>query len=358
MKENNTSITVIGAGTWGTTLTIMLAEKGYNINLWVRSESVYKDILINRTNKKYTFENKIPENVRPYLKNENEHEKKTHTEKKDYPGKRPLFKSNIILFAVPSHALRNIIRFFYNQLSQYENEIKAVVNAAKGFEVDTDLRLSEVLSEELPASLKEKIAVLSGPNIAIEILQKLPSVSVISSLNRNILNYLQLVFSNDYFRVYTNRDLRGVEVSAAVKNIIAIAAGISDGLGYGTNTKSSLITRGLYELSKIGSFIGADLKTFSGVAGMGDLITTCISNKSRNRMVGERLAGGEKIDNIIKSMHMVAEGVNTTKSVYNIAKKNKIDLPITEAVYNIIYLGADPLDSVKNLMSRKFKSEV
>ena len=167
-----------------------------------------------------------------------------------------------------------------------------------------------------------------------------------------------MIFSNDYLRIYTNTDIIGVEISAAVKNIIAIAAGVSDGLGYGTNSKASLITRGLYELSKFGSFMGANLNTFPGVAGMGDLITTCVSRNSRNRMVGERLAKGETIEKIKDSMHMVAEGINTTKAVYSIALDKKIDLPITEAVYDIIYRRTDPHKAVKKLMSRKFKSEV
>jgi glycerol-3-phosphate dehydrogenase (NAD(P)+) len=192
----------------------------------------------------------------------------------------------------------------------------------------------------------------------MEILKKLPSVSTVSSSNEEILNFLQKVFTNEYFRVYTNSDLAGVEICAAVKNIIAIAAGISDGLGYGSNTKASLITRGLHELSKVGLLMGARPETFSGIAGMGDLITTCISPSSRNRMVGERLAKGESMDEIKERMYMVAEGINTTKVLFEISVKKKIDLPITESVYNIIYRGLKPEDSVKQLMSRKFKSEV
>ena len=321
----------------------MLAEKQYNINLWIRSRDVFEDIRNNRTNKKYTFDYHIPENVRIFFKDKND----------------GLFSvSDIVVFVVPSHALRSIIRFFHSGLESNSSKIKAVVNAAKGLELNTNKRLSEVMLEELPEKLKNKIAVLSGPNIAVELLQKLPGVSVISSLNAAILNYLQLIFSNDYLRTYTNTDITGVEIGAAVKNIIAIAAGVSDGLGYGTNTKASLITRGLYELSKFGSFMGANLNTFSGVAGMGDLITTCISRNSRNRMVGERLAQGESIKEIKESMHMVAEGINTTKAVHSIAGDKKIDLPITEAVYSIIYDGSDPMEAVKKLMSRKFKSEV
>lgn len=343
LSGKNTSITVIGAGTWGTTITIMLAEKGFDLKLWVRSEDVFKDINNNRRNRKYTFDHHIPENVRVFLKDKTDE----------------LFtRSEIVIFAVPSHVLREIIMRFYKHLDSSENDILAVVNAAKGLELNTNKRLSEVMAEELPAKLKNKISVLSGPNIAVELLQKLPGVSVISSPNSSLLSYLQMIFSNEYFRIYTNTDIAGVEIGAAVKNIIAIAAGVSDGLGYGTNTKASLITRGLYELSKLGSFMGSNLKTISGVAGMGDLITTCISKNSRNRMVGERLAKGESIMKIMKSMHMVAEGINTTKAVHSIALDKKIDLPITEAVYSIIYRGSDPHEAVKKLMARKFKSEV
>ncbi len=341
--KNQTQITVIGAGTWGTTLASIYAEKGYKINLWVRSKEVYDEILNNRVNSKYTGSNLIPGNVKPFFKDNIEE----------------LFKnSEIVIFAVPSHALRDIIKFFFYELNKNSRKIKAVVNTAKGLEIETNKRLSVVMEETLPESLSKKIVVLSGPNIAHEILKKLPSVSVISSLNKNLLKYLQPIFSTDFFRVYINSDIIGVEISAAVKNIIAIAAGISDGLGYKANTKASLITRGLYELSKAGVFFGANQQTIFGAAGLGDLITTCISKNSRNRMVGERIAKGESIEEIQKSMYMVAEGINTTKSLYTIAKANNLELPITESVYNIIYKGLEPIKSVKNLMSRKFKSEI
>ena len=342
-KINNIKITIVGAGMWGTTLAILLGNKGYNLKLWVRSKEVYDDISVNRINSKYTDNYTIPQNVIPFLGN----------------NKRDIFKnSDIIIFAVPSHALREIINFFFDELNKNGKQIKAVVNAAKGLEIKTNKRLSEVLSETLPENLKEKIAVLSGPNIAVEILKSLPSVSVIASQDNKILDYLQPVFSTEFFRIYINTDLIGVEIGAAVKNIIAIAAGISDGLGFGSNSKASLIARGLYELSKVGVFFGANAKTLFGAAGLGDLITTCISQNSRNRMVGERLAKGESINVIQKNMYMVAEGINTTKCVYNIAKKHNLDLPITDSIYNIIYEGLQPFQSVKNLMSRKFKAEI
>ncbi len=338
-----TRVAIIGAGTWGTTLAIMLAEKTCDINLWARSREVYNDIKENRTNKKYTSGHKIPDNLTVFLGDD---------------IAEILKDIDVVLFAVPSHVLRGIVTFFYQSLSENSGSIRAVVNAAKGLEIGSNLRLSEVLKETLPEKLQDKIAVLSGPNIANEILNRLPGVSVVSSSNEDILDYLQPIFSTQYFRIYTNTDTAGVEVGAAVKNVIAIAAGISDGLGYGSNTKASLITRGLFELSKVGKIYGANPNTFAGVAGMGDMITTCISSHSRNRFVGQQLAVGENIDTIKRNLQMVAEGINTVKALYDIAKNTKLDLPITEAVYKIIYCNADPKESVRGLMSRKFKSEV
>ena len=183
-------------------------------------------------------------------------------------------------------------------------------------------------------------------------------MSVAASNNKETLKYIQPIISTDKFRVYTNSDIIGVEIGGAVKNIIAIAAGISDGMGYKANTKASLITRGLYELAKLGTRLGANPLTFSGAAGMGDLIATCISKNSRNRCVGERIASGDSIGKILKNMYMVAEGVNTTRAVYDISRKMDIDVPITECVYEIIYKDLSPVESVNKLMKRKFKSEV
>ncbi|MCL5073403.1 MAG: NAD(P)-dependent glycerol-3-phosphate dehydrogenase [Actinobacteria bacterium] len=338
MKIN---ISIIGAGSWGTTLAIMLAQKGYGIKLWARSKSTLKEIKENRTNFKYTGNILIPENVTGV-----------------FESSELFINSELIILALPSHAIRAIILNFRKDLLKNSRSIKAIINVAKGLETGTNLRLTEVIRECIPQRLSNKIAVLSGPNIATEIVNKLPSVSVISSTNKELLKYLQNVFFTDYFRVYTNEDIVGVEIAGAVKNIIAIAAGISDGLGYGANAKASLITRGLYELSKIGKFFGANLQTFSGAAGMGDLIATCISKDSRNRNVGERLARGESINNIIESMYMIAEGINTTKAIHEIAKINKLEAPITEIVYKIIYKGLNPASSVNQLMTRKFRSEV
>jgi len=237
------NITVIGAGSWGTTFSVMLARKGYRINLWTRRDVTYNEIKNSRRNTGYTGGLYIHENVIPFTGGKNE------------PG-----SPEIIVFAVPSHVLRETIIRFNNYLKENIKNIKCVLNLAKGLEIGTNLRLSMTMEECLPENLKSKICVLSGPNIASEIAMGLPGVSVIASNNKEVLKYMQPILSSDKFRIYTNNDVIGVEIGGAVKNIIAIAAGISDGLGYGANTKASLITRGLHELTKLGVKLGANLK--------------------------------------------------------------------------------------------------
>lgn len=341
MKEGKIKITVIGAGSWGTTLSVMLAKEGNNIDLWTHKETTYNEILSCRKNSKYTKELLIPDNVKPFIIKDTGFDANT----------------KIIIFAVPSYALREVAGDFYKYIEPFDS-IRCILNVAKGFETGTNLRLSEVLKQSLPPDFKKKTCSLSGPNIAFEVAGNLPSVSVIASKNREILKFLQPVLSTKAFRIYTNEDIVGVEIGGAVKNIIAIASGISDGLGYGANTKASLVTRGLYELSKFGIRMGANPLTFSGAAGMGDLIATCISSHSRNRCVGERIGRGELVEDITKSMYMVAEGIDTTRAVYEIAKKHGIEVPITECVYEIIYNNLSPEKSVEKLMNRKTKSEI
>ncbi|MGM0367805.1 MAG: NAD(P)H-dependent glycerol-3-phosphate dehydrogenase [Actinomycetota bacterium] len=339
-KKNSFRIIIIGAGSWGTTLAVLLAEKGYSIDIWTRSKDVFKDIKANRKNIKYTKDLSIPLNVTPFR------EKKFR-----FDNQRIL-----VIFAVPSHALREVLKIFKQSLEN--NKVEAIVNVAKGFEAGTNLRLSEVMVECLHEKLRDRIGVLSGPNISSEIAKKLPSVSAISSTNLELLKYIQPILSTDYFRVYTNRDMFGVEIGGSVKNIIAIAAGISDGLGYGTNTKASLVTRGLSEMTRFGLKLGAKPQTFAGISGMGDLITTCFSRHSRNRNFGEKIGRGNKPKEIMKDMYMVAEGINTSKSVFEISENIYVEMPITECVYDIIYNDMEPMVSVKKLMTRKFKSEV
>lgn len=341
MKE----ILVIGSGSWGTTIALMLAQKGYRIDIWSFEEAVEEELNRHGTNKKYTGEYFFPtDSIYAF-----------GTDKTDEAADR--IKPCLVIFAVPSQFIRSVALKLNDFIAKSCKNAFAVVSAAKGIEKETNLRISQILKELLPDYLKDKIAALSGPNISSEILKKLPSVSIISSENEGILSTLQKIFSSDYFRVYTNKDITGVELCGALKNIIAIAAGISDGLGYGSNTKASLITRGLFELEKFGRNYGAKSRTFAGIAGMGDLITTCISCASRNRLVGERLAKGESIDSIKNSMSMVAEGIETTEAVYDMSEKLKIELPIIKCVYDIIYKNENVIKSVELLMGRSFKSE-
>jgi len=342
MKEKKIRITVIGAGSWGTTLSVVLAKEGNDIDLWTHREATCNEILTYRRNSKYTGELRIPDNIRPFIV-------------KDAGFKTD---TSIVILAIPSHALREVVKEFYKYLEAASDSVKCILNLAKGFETGTNLRLSEVLEQSMPPALKKKLCSLSGPNLAVEVAGNLPSVSVIASKDKEILKFLQPVLSTKAFRIYTNEDVIGVEIGGAIKNIIAIASGISDGLGYGANTKASLVTRGLYELSKFGAKMGADPLTFSGAAGMGDLMATCFSSHSRNRGVGERLGRGEALSDIIKSMYMVAEGIGTTRAVYELAGEHNIEVPITECVYEIIYNNLSPEKSVEKLMNRKFKPEI
>lgn len=340
MKDAASNILIIGAGSWGTTLAAVLGQKGHHVWLWARNIETLNSILKEGKNKKYTADLVLPSTVQAF-----------HS-LADLPS-----GLGIVIFAVPSHALRSTVQVFLPVLKT-QKMLQAIVNAAKGLEVDTNLRLSEVLSQTLPLALKNKIAVLSGPNISSEIAKKLPSVSTIASSNQKVMQWLQPRLSTDYFRVYTNKDLVGVEIGGAVKNIIAIAAGISDGLGFGTNTKASLVTRGLYEITRLGVKMGARSQTFSGISGMGDLITTCFSPHSRNRLFGQEIAQGANPQNLNQQMFMVAEGFNTTKAVFNLSQQLGLEMPIAFCTYDILYNNSPPRDSVFKLMNRKFKPEI
>ena len=338
-------ILIIGSGSWGTTLALMLSQKGHKIYVWSFEDAVINEINKYGTNKKYIGDNVFPAGLIHAFGF-------TETDKLI-----SVIKPSLVIFAVPTQFLRYVVLNLKDFITSFCGSIIAVINVAKGIEQTSNLRISQILKEVLPYSFKNKIAALSGPNISSEILKKLPSVSTIASENKEILKKLQKIFSNDYFRVYTNNDIVGVEFCGALKNIIAIAAGISDGMGYGSNTKASLITRGLSELERFGRHYGAKSRTFSGIAGMGDLITTCISSASRNRLVGERLAKGEDLASIKASMNMVAEGIETAKAVYEMSQKLKIELPIIKCVYGIIYKKEDVAKSVNYLMKRNFKAE-
>jgi glycerol-3-phosphate dehydrogenase (NAD(P)+) len=260
----------------------------------------------------------------------------------------------ILLLALPSHAVREVA----GKLCRTKLDGPIIVNLAKGIENDTMCRMSEVLVQELPEGVHKGITTLSGPSHAEEVAKSIPTSVVVAGFEEETAKTIQTVFMNRYFRVYTNSDLVGVELGGSLKNVIAIASGICDGLKLGDNTKGALLTRGLAEMMRLGEKMGAKAETFSGLSGMGDLITTCMSSYSRNRWVGERIGKGESLKQILKQMVMVAEGVKTARSVYQLAQKHQVAMPITEQVYKILFEDKNPKQALLDLMSRNPKSEI
>ncbi|MFN3966871.1 MAG: NAD(P)H-dependent glycerol-3-phosphate dehydrogenase [Endomicrobiia bacterium] len=339
--EEKLNISILGAGAWGLTLGVLLAEKKHNITLWEISEERSKLL-----NKKGTvsipgiepFKIKIPSSVKVTSKIEETIDKKT----------------NLIILAIPSQFALQTIKKIKKFISEKNKCI--LISVIKGFQTNTLKRITEAVIEEIP-QLKDKVCVLSGPSFAIEVAKKLPTAVVVASKNKNISEFVQKIFFTEYFRVYTHEDIAGVELGGALKNIFAIACGISDGLGFGDNTKSALITRGLKEMVLLGKKLGGEEKTFFGLSGLGDLIATCFSKHSRNRMLGEIIGKGEKPEIALKRIHSTSEGYRTTKAAYFLGKKFNLDLPIINEVYSVIYKNKKPEDAVKSLMLREAKPE-
>lgn len=333
MRKPN--IVVLGDGGWGTTLAIILDKKGYKVTLWGAFEDYVAHLHKNRINTRFLPDVKIPKTI-----------KITHKLSEVDKDK------DIVIIAVPSQYLRPVLRRIKKLNTYPKNAV--YVSVTKGIEVGTLKMMSEVISDELG---KVKIAVLSGPTIAREIVNGIPTTAVVACKNTNLRKNLQDVFMTDRFRIYTNSDIAGVELGGSLKNVIAIACGISDGLRFGTNTKAALLARGLAEISRLGKAVGAKKETFSGISGLGDLVTTCISLYSRNRFVGEEIGKGKTLKKINSEMQMVAEGVPTTKSAYNLSLRYKVDMPIVREVYNVLYKNKSPMKAVVDLMKRKKKEE-
>ncbi|MGB9843702.1 MAG: NAD(P)H-dependent glycerol-3-phosphate dehydrogenase [Caldisericia bacterium] len=325
------NIAVIGGGGWGTALALHLFRNKNNITLWLHSEETLKIVEKNRENIYYLPGFLLPNEIK--LTNN---------------LKEAIFNVEIVILVVPSQHLRDVIK----DLSSEDARNKLFLIASKGLEIKSGKRMSEVFKEELKSV---DFAVLSGPNFSKEVALRIPTSSVVASYDEKISNTFQRLLTNDYFRVYTSIDIIGVEFGGSMKNCLAIAAGISDGLGYGSNTKASLITRGLKEMIRVGKKHGANEETFYGISGIGDLVATSFSNLSRNRWLGEMIGKGIKFKYILDSTRQVIEGVYTTKVIY---ENNKdLYLPIINEVYNILYENTDPILSVKNLMIRELKSE-
>ena len=327
-------ISVIGMGSWGTTLAILLSDKGYTIVGWEWMRDRALEMQKTRENPFFLKGCHFPANL---------HVTNDLCDAVD--------QSPIIIIAVPSHVVRKII-------SQCKGILldKKIVNVAKGIENETMLRMSEVIHDESGLSY-DSIATLSGPTHSEEVSKKLPATIVAASIDESFAKDVQNLFMTDYFRVYTSTDIIGVELGGSLKNVIAIGAGISDGMGMGDNTKAALITRGLREITRLGVACGANPHTFSGISGIGDLIVTCDSLHSRNRYVGNQLAKGYTLKEILSSMEMVAEGVNTTRSAYQLSNKMNVDMPITEQIHDVLFGALPPREGVITLMTRSPKSE-
>jgi glycerol-3-phosphate dehydrogenase (NAD(P)+) len=337
MTEAIKNIAVIGAGSWGTALANLLADKGLAVDLWVREEEVYHQIKAERENKVFLPNIKLAPRLNPVQS-----------------FKQALAGKELVVMVVPSHVYREILQ----QAKPYLRPGVPILSATKGLENETLLTMQQVLAAVLDKAHAEHYACLAGPSFAREVSLKFPTAVTIACQEQAEAVKLQRLFFTEYFRVYTSQDVIGIELCGAIKNVIALGAGIADGLGSGHNGRAALITRGLAEITRLGLALGANAKTFAGLAGMGDLVLTCTSDLSRNHTVGVQLGKGKALQEIIKDMQMVAEGIKTTQSAYDLAKKVGVDMPITEQVYEILYKGKDPKKALKELMTRELQVEI
>jgi glycerol-3-phosphate dehydrogenase (NAD(P)+) len=330
------NIGVIGAGAWGTALANLLAEKGLSVDLWAHEAEVCSDILQARQNSIFLPDVRLSENLRP-----------SNDLDEVAAGKE------MLLLVTPSHVFRSVAA----RLVHHPSGHTLIVSATKGIENETHLTMTGILQQLLPPRLHEHIAALSGPSFAKEVARKIPTAVTVAARCLETAQRVQTAFADRYFRVYTSHDLLGVELGGAVKNVMAIAAGISDGLGLGSNTRAALITRGIAEIRRLGTRLGANPQTFSGLAGIGDLVLTCTGTLSRNWTLGNKLGQGENLDKILSETRTVAEGVKTTKSVYDLSHKVGVEMPIAEQVYRILYENLDPQKALWALMTRDLKHE-
>lgn len=327
---------VLGAGSWGTALAMVLADNGNKVKIWSIIPEQIVEINEKRTNKAYLKDVQIPSGVIAVATLEEAVE-----------------DVDFIVMSVPSSVVRQVSA----QLNTLLKDNIIVINTAKGIEPGSLKRLSEVIIEEIPG-IENRLVVLSGPSHAEEVAVKMPTAVVAASSNESASEMVQDLFMNEYFRIYINSDVIGVEVGAAFKNVIALATGITDGLGFGDNTKAAIITRGMAEIVRIGVAMGGQPLTFAGLSGIGDLVVTATSMHSRNRRAGIAIGKGEKIEDIKKNMGMVIEGVRTAEAIIELNKKYQVDTPITNHVYKIIYENEDPRETVYELMKRDKKREI
>lgn len=332
-------VTILGNGAMGTVCSILLDQGGHAVTMWGAFERTIERLMQSREQHRLLPGAKIPAPVRL-----------TANDAEAFDG------TTMILSAIPTQYMRSV----WTRLKPHVPPGVPVVSVAKGIENETLLRPTQVIADVLGHAVGKKrneLAVLSGPNIAAEIARYLPATAVVASEDDAFAMRVQAALSTQWFRVYTNTDLIGVELAGATKNIIAIAAGILDGLGAGNNAKSALVTRGLVEITRLAVAMGAQASTFTGLAGLGDLITTCVSPEGRNRTVGEQIGKGKKLDQVLADLNSVAEGVPTTKSVRGLAKRFNVEMPITEEVYAVLFENKDVIAALSDLMTREPKPE-
>ena len=329
-------IAVIGAGSWGTTLAILLADKGYDVILWAYEAELVRELETKRENTFFLPGLVIPSNL-----------KVTNSLQEAVESKE------VVVSVPPSHVVRQLTCQYAHYLSSGVH----LVSATKGVEEKSLLRMSEVIQQEVASQLQIKISCISGPSFAQEVSKRMATAVTVACEDLEEASYIQHLFSTSYFRVYRTSDLVGVELAGSLKNIIAIAAGISDGLGFGNNARAALITRGLVEIVRLGTAMGAKAETFYGLSGVGDLILTCTGDLSRNRTVGQRVGRGEKLPDILAGMKMVAEGIATTRCALRLAQKFQVEMPITQQVSAVLFEQKDPRDAFSELMGRALKYE-
>lgn len=330
----NKSVAVLGAGSWGTALALVLANKGYKVNLWGRNSEYMMEMDTTRINRKYLPEIKLSDNITMCTD--------IHDSIRDV---------EIIVLSVSAQAIRSVVK----QIADEVDKDQIFVNVSKGVENGSLLRISQIVGEYCEDN---EFVCLSGPSHAEEVCKEIPTTLVAASRSKKTAEYIQDTFSTDKLRVYTNPDLVGVELGGALKNVIALGAGISDGLGYGDNSKAALMTRGIKEIARLGAKMGGAMSTFAGLSGIGDLIVTCTSMHSRNRRCGILLGKGKKLDEALDEIGMVVEGIYTVKAVFDLSQKYGVEMPITEQIYNVLYKDASAYESVSKLMLRSMKHEL
>jgi glycerol-3-phosphate dehydrogenase (NAD(P)+) len=330
MKNN---IVVLGGGSWGTAIAKLLSENGHSTTLWVRKEENACEIDKHKENKKYLPEISLPDTLRVTS-----------------DIKASIESATMIVLAIPTQQIRAVL----NEFKSFIDQEAVIVNLSKGLEKETLMRVSEITKEILPDN---PFVVLSGPSHAEEVALKMPTTVVAACFEETHSKLIQDIFMNEYFRVYTNKDVVGVEIGGALKNVIALAAGVSDGLGFGDNTKAAIINRGIQEISRLAEVMGADKLTFLGLSGIGDLIVTCTSMHSRNRRAGILIGKGQTKEEAVKEVGMVVEGILTTHAAYQLSRKLSVDMPIVTELYDVLYNNGKASEAVEKLMNRGKKNE-